>query len=128
VLELVHRLPVAGAEELGLPHRGSVTAARERADVKRLAVHRDARVRVPWQLDLQRSRDQRQDRARCYRPVDNPPRALARQLDEQRDEGDVLDVPLRRPAAVVRMEADAVVRRDDDERTIEEARRLQPVQ
>ena len=78
---------------------------------------------------MEHVRDRGQDVDRGRKGVVDPALLLAWELDEERDEGDVVHVrPGRAAALVVAAEALALVAGDDHERPVVEARRAQLLQ
>ena len=108
----VHAVQRPGSERPDLPDERLLAPSEERAQIRlhRLAVrvlhaHRSVRpqlapdqrlaVGVPGEACVQRGGDRRQDVDRLGEPVIDVAACLARQLDEQRHEGDVDEVPAR---------------------------------
>ena len=110
------------------PDRGVVAAADGDVALERLRFERMS-VDRPRQLRVEDVGDGRKNVHGLRVASIDATTLFPRVLDEQRNAGDVGDVLLRRvspPASWA--EADAVVGRDDDQRSVVEARRLETVE
>src|SRR5581483_2880962 len=128
--ELLGEVGVAPREDVAKRRRDPLAGGLQHADLVLLRPARGehrAAVRAPGDAHAEHRRDRRQDVHRRHVLPDRPAAGLVRQLHEEWDEGVVLEVSRpHRPALVTRVEADALVRGDDHERAVPEARLTKP--